>query len=264
MTRDWLGAIAVVLILANGACAGNDNAPADVKIIPTPASGFPHEERSRTTVTPRALPSAPFPALPTAPTPGAAGTSEATEQLKSLPAVDRHPQLAPYSREAFGRAWVDLGGNGCNQRDDVLVRDAEPSTVRVQQQGRCNHDVLAGTWVDPYTGRTMVFTNLKDRSQAQAIQIDHVVPLVEAWVSGAHGWDDYRRLVFANDLDNLLAVDGPTNARKGANDPAVWRPRKAYQCDYAKRWVAVKTAWGLAMDDSERAALTEMIGYCPA
>ena len=90
-----------------------------------------------------------------------------------------------YDRDAFGSDWIDTDHDGCNQRDDVLLRDAVPGTTRVAQQDACDHDVLAGTWHDPYTGRTLRFTDLKDLSQAEAIQIDHVVPLAEAWVSGA-------------------------------------------------------------------------------
>ena len=137
-----------------------------------------------------------------------------------------------------------------------------PGTTRVAQQDACDHDVLAGTWHDPYTGRTLRFTDLKDLGQAEAIQIDHVVPLAEAWVSGAAGWSDARREAFANDLHELLAVDGPTNMSKGDGDPAAWRPRKGYQCTYARHWIAIKAAWHLAADPSEVAALRQMLGYC--
>jgi hypothetical protein len=137
-----------------------------------------------------------------------------------------------------------------------------PGSTRVQQQGSCDHDVLAGTWHDPYTDKTLHFTNLKDLSQAEAIQIDHVVPLAEAWVSGARHWSGDRRVEFANDLHELLAVDGPTNMSKGDGDPAAWRPRKGYQCTYAVRWIAIKTRWHLAVDPPEKAALDEMLGYC--
>ena len=123
-----------------------------------------------------------------------------------------------YRRDAFGSDWVDTDGNGCNQRDDVLLRDAVRGTTRVQTQGACDHDVVAGTWHDPYTGRTLTFTDLKDLRQAEAIQIDHVVPLAEAWVSGARRWSRTRREAFANDLGELLAVDGPTNMSKGDGD----------------------------------------------
>ncbi|MGA8249017.1 MAG: HNH endonuclease family protein, partial [Nocardioides sp.] len=167
-----------------------------------------------------------------------------------------------YVRDAFGSDWVDTDHDGCNQRDDVLLRDAVPGTTTVAQQGACDHDVLAGTWHDPYTGRTLTFTDLKDLHQAEAIQIDHVVPLAEAWVSGADHWTRDRREAFANDLHELLAVDGPTNMSKGDGDPAAWRPRKGYQCAYARRWIAVKTAWHLAVDPAEKAALDQMLGFC--
>lgn len=167
-----------------------------------------------------------------------------------------------YERDAFGSDWVDTDQNRCNQRDDVLLRDAVPGTVEVQRQGGCDHDVLAGTWHDPYTGRTWAFTDLKDPLQAQAIQIDHLVPLAEAWVSAAGSWSNSRREVFANDLDELLAVDGPTNAAKGDDDPAAWRPRLEFQCAYARRWITVKARYSLMVDPPEKGALGEMLGSC--
>jgi hypothetical protein len=142
------------------------------------------------------------------------------------------------------------------------VRDAVPGTVVTGQQGECAHDVLAGSWLDPYTGRRIDLTDAKVPAQSQAVQIDHVVPLSEAWSSGAWAWAPDRRESFANDLAVLLAVDGPTNASKGDDDPAAWRPRKGYQCEYARRWIGVKTAWELEVDPSERQALEEMLGFC--
>lgn len=167
-----------------------------------------------------------------------------------------------YERDAFGAAWADTDGNGCNQRDDVLRRDALPGTVVVAVQGGCDHDVLAGSWVDPYSGTVLTFDDLKDLGQAQAIQIDHVVPLSEAWTSGADGWAEDRRRAFAGDTRNLLAVDGPTNAGKGDDDPAAWRPRAPFQCAYAVRWVRVKSRYDLAADASEVRALGEMLDRC--
>ena len=176
------------------------------------------------------------------------------------------PRVSPrdlgYRRSAFGSAWADVDGNGCNQRDDVLRRDALPGTAVVAIQGRCDHDVVAGSWSDPYTGKLLRFDDLKDRVQAQAVQIDHVVPLAEAWVSGASGWSQERRRSCANDLDALRAVDGPTNAAKGDGDPAAWRPRKPFQCDYARQWIDIKATWNLAVDESERRALAEMLSFC--
>lgn len=217
---------------------------------------------------PTVHPTPPAPATTAAPassTPDAATVEKARTALASLPRVDRRPTgLPPYERKAFGSAWSDVDGNGCNQRDDVLLRDARPGTVVVQQQGRCEHDAVAGTWSDPYSGRVLVLDDLKDQRQAQTVQIDHVVPLSEAWRSGAWAWSAERRRQFANDLDVLLAVHGPTNASKGDDDPAAWRPRRAYQCAYAVRWTLTKDTWELGVDRSERAALGEMLDSCPA
>lgn len=196
------------------------------------------------------------------PTATGAPAADALRALRHLVVRPRPVGTEGYVRNAFGSDWVDTDGNGCNQRDDVLLRDAVPDSTKVAQQGSCDHDVLAGTWHDPYTGRTLHFTDLKDLSQAEAIQIDHVVPLAEAWVSGARRWSTDRRKIFANDLRELLAVDGPTNMSKGDGDPAAWRPRKGYQCSYARRWIAVKSRYGLAIDPSEKAALRQMLGYC--
>jgi hypothetical protein len=187
---------------------------------------------------------------------------KAIARLEQLKIKDRVRPPSTYSRDAFGSGWIDTDHNGCNQRDDVLLRDAVAGTVRTGWQGRCDHDVLAGTWIDPYTGRKIVLTDMKEMRQSMAIQIDHIVPLSEAWVSGASEWSDDRRHGFANDLDELLAVDGPTNESKGDGDPAAWRPRKGYQCTYAERWIGVKLRWDLVADPSEVLALRQMLSYC--
>ena len=202
-------------------------------------------------------------AAPGGDTPAGDSAAAPDERLAGLLTRPRRtPAEAGYVRSAFGSAWADVDHNGCNQRDDVLRRDAVAGTLVVGVQGRCDHDVLAGSWIDPYTGSRLDLDDLKDRRQAQAVQIDHVVPLAEAWVSGASEWTAERRRLFANDLDVLLAVDGPANASKGSGDPAAWRPRRSYQCEYARRWITVKSTWGLAVDQSERAALETMLDYC--
>ena len=189
--------------------------------------------------------------------------AEAVAVLARRDRAPRDADAASYDRDRFGEAWADVDGNGCNQRDDVLLRDAVPGSTTVQRQGACDHDVLAGTWVDPYTGQEFTLTDLKDLSQAQAVQIDHLVPLAEAWRSGASGWSSREREAYANDLAVLAATAGATNASKSDSDPASWLPRKDFQCGYALRWIAVKDAYALAVDDSEAAALTGMLERCP-
>lgn len=183
--------------------------------------------------------------------------------LDDLEVIER-VEVPGYDRDLFGTAWSDVDGNGCNQRDDVLLRDAVEGAVSVVSDGACDHDVVAGEWVDPYTGQHLEFDNLKDPSQAQAIQIDHIVPLAEAWRSGAASWDEQTREQYANTLGNLLAVDGPTNSAKGDDDPAAWKPRKAYQCDYATRWITIKHEWDLSADQPEIDALHDLLDTCDA
>jgi hypothetical protein len=228
------GALLVALLLLSGCAAARTS------------EGRPHDHRHD---------------VPTAASPPRAGRAGVV--LDHLVVAPRPRGTEGYLRDAFGSSWIDTDHDGCNQRDDVLLRDAVPGTTTLALQGGCDHDVLAGTWHDPYTGRTLTFTDLKDLRQAEAIQIDHVVPLAEAWVSGARRWSRGEREVFANDLGELLAVDGPTNMSKGDGDPASWRPRKGYQCTYARRWIAVKARYRLTVDAPEKAALEQMLGYCP-
>ena len=247
----WVVVLVVIGLLSG--CGPSSSSPAHARRHHSPAHASQHPTH-RATHHPSTHSSSPV-KLP-------AGAALARAQLDRLVVRPRPRGTEGYIRDAFGSDWVDTDHDGCNQRDDVLLRDAVPGTTRVQQQGACDHDVLAGTWHDPYTGRTLTFTDLKDLRQAEAIQIDHVVPLAEAWVSGARHWSRDRRETFANDLGELLAVDGPTNMSKGDGDPASWRPRKAYQCTYARRWIAVKARYHLAVDPSEKAALEQMLGYC--
>ncbi len=189
--------------------------------------------------------------------------AQARQVLTQLPTAATTPGVGRYRREDYGQRWADVDGNGCNQRDDVLLRDARPGTVRVASQGSCDHDVLAGSWDGPYTGRLLVFDDLKDSAQAQAISIDHLVPLAEAHRSGAGAWPAERRERFANDLDNLLATDGPTNSDKGDAGPEQWLPpERSAWCAYAVVWVSVKADWELAVDDAERRSLDELLTDC--
>jgi hypothetical protein len=135
------------------------------------------------------------------------------------------PGTGDYDRDDHGERWEDVDGNGCNQRDDVLLRDARPGTAIVEEQGGCPNDVVAGTWDDPYTGNVLEFDDLKDPDQAQAVTIDHVVPLAEAHRSGAAGWPADRRTAFANDLDGLVAADGATNSDKATPTRPAGAPR---------------------------------------
>lgn len=190
--------------------------------------------------------------------------AEARSALGRLTLVVRPESARDYRRAAFGDAWTDTDRNGCNQRDDVLLRDVVKSApYQVARQRDCDHDVLAGTWIDPYTGATITLTDAKQPRQAESVQIDHIVPLSVAWRYGANAWSDAERLRFANDLRNLAAVGGGANQAKGGSDAAEWQPIQPARCGYAVRYVAVKSAYSLPTDERESSALADMLATCP-
>ena len=149
--------------------------------------------------------------------------------------------------------------NGCDTRNDVLRRDLTHIILKAGTHGCL---VLKGRLNDPYTGSRISF--VRGQGTSNAVQIDHVVALSDAWQKGAQGWSQSRRTAFANDPLNLLAVDGPTNLRKGDGDAATWLPpRKAYRCAYVARQVAVKHRYGLSVTTSERDAMVRVLTTCP-
>ncbi|MFE5537526.1 HNH endonuclease family protein [Streptomyces sp. NPDC056492] len=157
--------------------------------------------------------------------------------------------LSGYSRSLFPH-WSTVSGS-CNTRETVLKRDG----VGVVTDSACA--AVSGSWYSEYDGAT--WTNAAD------LDIDHVVPLAEAWRSGAASWTTAKRQQFANDLTRpqLIAVTDNVNQAKGDQDPGKWLPsRTAYRCTYARMWVNVKQYWGLNMDSGEKSALVGILNGC--
>jgi len=201
--------------------------------------------------------SSPAPAVAATPHPSpAAGTARAL--LGTLAVKGRAP-LTGYERAEYGQAWADVDRNGCDTRNDILRRDLREEAFKPGTRD-C---VVASGLLDPepYTGRRIDF--VRGEATSTAVQIDHVVALADSWVTGASGWDERKRIAFANDPLNLLAVDGPSNAQKGAGDAATWLPRAAYRCDYVARQIAVKAKYGLWVKAAERDAMNRILDTCP-
>jgi hypothetical protein len=176
--------------------------------------------------------------------------------LATLPVKGRAPQTG-YAREQFGPRWADVDRNGCDTRNDILNRDLAAKTWRAETHGCV---VLSGALTDPYTGTPLTFT----KADAAAVQIDHVVALSNAWQTGAQQLDATERRALANDPLELLAVDGPTNLRKGDGDAATWLPPdRSFRCRYAARQVAVKARYRLWTTPAEHAALARVLASCP-
>lgn len=184
---------------------------------------------------------------------GCASRADAGDDSFGLRVAPEGPR-AGYRRELFPH-WGDAEGDGCNTREEVLIRQSA-SPAQVDPYG-CR--VLAGDWTSRYDG---VHT-----TDPADLEIDHVVALAEAWDSGASGWTTARRRAFANDLDHpeLLAVSSASNQAKSDSDPAQWQPSRAEGgCQYARDWIAVKRAWDLTADQAEADALRRLLATCPA
>ena len=186
--------------------------------------------------------------------------TEAARQLRELAvrSADEASVVPDYDRQAFGQRWADTDHNGCDTRNDILARDLARPTFK---PGTRDCVVLTGTLAEPYTGTTIQFQR-GDKSSA-LVQIDHVVALADAWRSGAWQWDAQRRQEFANDPENLLAVDGAANEDKSASSADQWLPPNvAFRCDYVKRQIAVKYAYGLSVTQAEQDAMATQLTTC--
>ncbi len=181
----------------------------------------------------------------------------ATARLATIPVKGRAPKTG-YSRDQFGPAWTDVDHNGCDTRDDILARDM---TDDVFKPGTHNCVVLSGTLYDPYTDTVIAFQ--RGQRTSTAVQIDHRVPLSNAWQTGAQQWDAAKRKAFANDPANLIAVDGPTNGAKSDGDAATWLPpNTAYRCAYVAAQVQVKASYGLWVTQAEHDAIASILAGC--
>lgn len=191
---------------------------------------------------------------PTVDAPAAAGTALAV--LEKLPVKALGPQSGYVRVDDFGTAWVDVDGNGCDTRNDILRRDFEDIT----REDWCL--VYEGVIDDPYTGETIQFT--RGRGTSNAVQIDHIVALSNAWKTGAATWTEDKRIAFANDPLNLVAVDGPTNGAKG-DDSADWwlPPQRSVWCWYVAHQVSVKSEYGLWVTTDEKVAMRQVLTTCP-
>lgn len=143
-----------------------------------------------------------------------------------------------YNREDWGN-WIDEDKDGLNTRDEVLVEESLIKPVI------SNNKVVYGKWFDKYTGK--YFTNPRD------LDIDHLVPLKNAHISGASNWSKRKKNRYYNYLkydNHLIAVSKSANRNKSDKSPVEWLPpNEEYQCEYVREWYKIKTDWGLTVEE---------------
>ena len=201
--------------------------------------------------------------LTSAPAEGAAGKSlthaspkkgTTLALLETLVVKGKAPKTG-YSRSSFSH-WRDPDRNGCDARNDILRRDL---INLVAKEGTDGCKIVSGELNDPYSGTTIQFV-----LGSSDVDIDHVVALSHAWQVGAFQWSDTKRLEFANDPMNLLAVSARLNRQKGDADAATWLPpAKSYRCAYVSRQVVVKVKYGLWVTAPEKAQIQKVLQSCP-
>ena len=187
-----------------------------------------------------------------------ASTKTAVAVLETLAVKGRAPKTG-YERSQFGPTWSDVDRNGCDTRNDILDRDLSAKTFK---SGTRNCVVLTGILSDPYSGEKISF--VRGVVSSMDVQIDHVVALSNAWQTGALKLTYDKRMAFANDPMNLLAVKGRLNSQKGDGDAATWLPpRKDFRCAYVAQQIVVKAKYKLWVTSAEKAAMLALLAKCP-
>lgn len=179
----------------------------------------------------------------------------ALDVLEQLAVKGRAPKTG-YSRDEFYSDWPKI--SGCSLRQIIIKREVGDSAVLADD----NCTVIKGTFVEPYTGQTLEFTEKSEISKG--LQIDHIVALSDAWQKGAQQLSKDERYNLATDPLNLVAVDASANQQKSDGDAATWLPaNKAFRCQYVARQVSVKYKYGLWVTQAEHDAIAKILTACP-
>ncbi|MEU9123211.1 HNH endonuclease family protein [Streptomyces sp. NPDC048506] len=180
--------------------------------------------------------------------PGVPSVAKARSELARLK-VAPHGPMTGYNRASFPH-WAEQGDN-CDTRETVLERTG----TKVRQDKQCR--AVSGKWVSAYDDKKF--------TAASGLDIDHIVPLANAWRSGARSWNTAKRKAFANDLTHpqLLAVSASSNRSKGDQGPDEWQPpSKRYWCTYGRAWTSIKSTYELSITKAEKKMLTTMLNTC--
>lgn len=192
------------------------------------------------------------PAAPASAAPGPAVTVTVEKAVTSLP-------VAPEDRTGYDKTlfshWTDEDQDGCTTRADVLIQEA---TTPPDVDARCTA-IVGGVWHSHFDKR--------DYTTARSIDVTQLVPLAESWDSGANQWSAEERQAYANEMEDprtLIAVAATEVRARGDKDPAEWEPwDDSADCRYLAEWAAVKSRWGMSVDQAELDALIIMVAECP-
>lgn len=156
-----------------------------------------------------------------------------------------------YDRSTWAH-WQDYDEDCQNTRQELLLATSK-APVTFTSTSNCT--TYTGMWLDPYTGDYYTL--------ASDLDIDHIIPLSYAYGHGGSLWSLKLKELFANDLENLLAVDDGLNASKGDKGPSDWMPpSETYHCMYANKWRVVANKYGLVLAAEDDAKISEVLKGC--
>jgi hypothetical protein len=226
--------------------------PTNVQTNRHSAALSPSSERTTTTRGAHAL--APLTTLSSSSVPSTGVPTTVGSRLTPL-TIRESGNIPTYSRSEFGNGWIDADHDCQNTRAEVLIRQSS-AAVGFTTSGDCT--VASGRWTDPWSGAVTTL--------AHTFDIDHTVPLANAWRSGASSWTAAERVDYANDLidaDHLLAISASDNRSKGDRGPDLWKPpQPSSWCRYALEWDRIKVRWHLTATRAEWDALVAMAATC--
>ena len=262
---DNLISVETTDITSSTAAASSTLAVSTTQVVVTsvPATSMPIT--TAPTISGPTTPNSPAPITTTPTTPVATSPTPTTQPPTTQPQTTQPPapsdpvglRIEPeyvggYDRDLFAD-WYDADRNGCNTRKEVLIAE---SLDPVQIGSGCT--ITGGRWFS-------IYDNV-ETTDSSKFDIDHMVPLSEAWGSGAWNWNADQRKHFANDLDQpffLIAVTASSNRSKSDRDPAEWMPpNSGYHCEYVRVWIEIKRAWDLSVDQAEHNYLAQKLASC--
>jgi hypothetical protein len=228
--------------------------------------------------------------IPNEPTKGGENISrykKAKSTLEKLPVKDVDFRQK-YDRKAdFGDGWLDIDNNGCDTRNDILKRDmlAYDKNQQIKYKDNKNCKIESGSLYDPYTNSIKQFQY--GTKTSSDVQVDHMVALKDAWLTGAQDWDYNKRVQYANSPDVLISSDGKTNMAKGDGNCAgpswnltvgtcdiwdnptiskvflVWQiPNYSWVCDYESKLVEIRQKWGLFVTSGQKQTYGKVLDTC--
>ena len=149
--------------------------------------------------------------------------------------------------------WADEDEDCQDARQEVPTVER---LVEVTFESARMCQVETGRWYGAFTGTYV--------ESPEDLDVDHLVPLKNAHLSGGWRWEPSRKAEYANYLDyvdHLIAVTARANRSKGAKGPEEWRPPdEGYWCEYAVNWTEVKSQWGLTVTREESRTV---LAACP-